>query len=92
MIFACAALFVIVALVIIIGVIPPAKADPKPGVNHELVATVFWVINSFNLLSAFLLCLIAIRLEERIRKLKPIFRFIPYFCAKVAHFYSITQR
>ena len=65
MLLAWAVLFVIVALVVALGVIPPVKADTYPGVNHEKVAAAFWVNIGFNLLSAFSLFLMAIRSKER---------------------------
>lgn len=61
----CSVLFVIVALVVALGVIPPVKADTYPGVNHEKVAAAFWVNISLNLLSAFSLFFIASRSKER---------------------------
>ena len=68
----CAALFIIVALVIALGVIPPAKADTYPGVPHDLVAVVFLVILSLNLLSALFLFLVAIKIKKLILVSKPI--------------------
>ena len=65
---ACAALFVVIAFVIALGIIPPAKADTHPGVNHELVAGIFWVIVILNLVSAFILFRIATWSSQRILK------------------------
>ena len=65
MLLVCAVLFIIVALVVALGVIPPVKADTYPGVNHEIAAAAFWVNISLNLLSAFSLFFIAIRSKER---------------------------
>ena len=65
MLLVCAVLFVIVAIVVALGVIPPAKADTHPGVNHEKVTAAFWVNISLNLLSAFFIFIIAIRSKER---------------------------
>ena len=61
----CAVLFVVVALVVALGVIPPVKADTYPSVNHGAAAAAFWVNISINLLSAFSLFFIAIRSKER---------------------------
>jgi hypothetical protein len=61
----CAALFVIVAVVVALGVIPPVKANPDPNVNHEKVAAAFWLNIGLNLLAAFSLFIIAIRSKER---------------------------
>jgi O-antigen ligase len=65
MFFISAAIFVIVAIVLALGVIPPVKADTYPGVNHEKVATAFWVNIGLNLLSAATLIFIAIRSKGR---------------------------
>ena len=65
MLLVCAVLFVTVALVVALGVIPPVKADTYPGVNHGKVAAAFWVNISINLLSAFSIFFIAIRSKER---------------------------
>jgi cell division protein FtsW (lipid II flippase) len=61
----CAVLFVIVGLVIALGVIPPVKADPYPGVKHDMAAAAFWVNIGFNLLSAFILFFISFRSTKR---------------------------
>jgi len=63
--FVLAILFVIVAFVVALGVIPPVKADTYPGVKHDIVAAAFWVNISLNLLSAFSVFFIAIRSKER---------------------------
>lgn len=63
--YSCAVLFVIVALVMALGVIPPVKADTYPGVKHAKVAAAFWVNISLTLLSAFSLFIIGLRSKER---------------------------
>jgi uncharacterized membrane protein YhaH (DUF805 family) len=79
MLLANALLFVIIAIVIAFGVIPPARVDPYPGVNHQIVAGAFWMVIILNLLSAFFLFLIAIRLNTRIGESKPILIIIGIF-------------
>ena len=65
MLLVAAILFVIVALVIALGVIPPVKADTYPGVNHEKVTVAFWVNIGLNLLIALTLFFVANRVKER---------------------------
>ena len=65
MLLVCAVLFVTVALVVALGVIPPVKSDTYPGVTPEKAAAAFWVNISINLLSAFSIFFIAIRSKER---------------------------
>ena len=65
MLLVCAVLFVTIALVVALGIIPPVKADTYPGVNHEIAAAAFWGNIGLNLLSAFSLFFIAIRSKER---------------------------
>ena len=65
---ACAALLLVIAFVIAFVIIPYAKADTNPGVNHELVSGIFWVIISLNFISAFILFRIATWPNNRILK------------------------
>jgi len=65
MLFVCAVLCVVVALVVALGVIPLVKADTSPDVNHEKVAAAFWLNFGIALLSAFSLFIIVIRARER---------------------------
>ncbi len=65
MLLVCAVVFVIVALVLALGVIPPVKADTYPGVTPERAVAAFWVNISLNLLSALTLFFIAIRSKGR---------------------------
>lgn len=65
LLYICALLLAIIAVLIALGVIPPVKADTYPGVKHAKVVTAFWINISLNLLSAFVFFFIAIRSKER---------------------------
>jgi len=52
MLLVCAVLFVIVALVVALGVIPPVQADTSPGAAPERAVPAFWVNIGLQLLAA----------------------------------------
>ena len=54
-------IFVVVAVILAIGVIPPVRADTYPGVDHDKVTKVFLVIIGLHLLIAFAVFSIAKR-------------------------------
>ncbi len=60
-----AALVVIVALVLAVGVIGPVKAEAAAGATPERAVHAFWVNIGINLLSAITLGLLAIRSKGR---------------------------
>jgi len=59
MLLVCAGLFVTVALVVALGVIPPIKAATFPGATPESAVPAFWVIIGLSLLAAVTLVFIA---------------------------------
>jgi hypothetical protein len=65
MIFVCSSVFVIVALVLTLGVIPPVKIEALQGATTETAVKAFWVNVGLNLLSAFILIFIAIKSKVR---------------------------
>jgi hypothetical protein len=65
MIFVCSSVFVIVALMLVLGVIPPVKTEALQGATTETAVKAFWVNVGLNLLSAFILIFIAIKSKVR---------------------------
>ncbi len=65
MLLVCLVVFVIVAILLAFGVIPPVKADAYRGATPERAVTAFWVNVGLNLLSALALFFIAIRSKSR---------------------------
>jgi uncharacterized membrane protein len=65
MLFISAAIFVTVALVLALGVIPPVKAEVLRGATPEKAVFAFWINIGLNLLSAVILAFIAIRSKVR---------------------------
>ena len=57
----CGVMFFIVGLVVVLGVIPPVKADTYPGVKHDKVVAAFAINIGLNLLAAFVLFFISLR-------------------------------
>lgn len=64
---ACAGLFVAVALVVALGVIPPVKADIFPAATPRSAAIGFWINVAFDILVAAALVLISLRTTGRTR-------------------------
>jgi cell division protein FtsW (lipid II flippase) len=73
MLFVCAVLCVIVALVVALGVIPLVNADTDPSINHEKVTAAFWINIGLTLLSAVSLFVVVIRAKERSWKSTSVF-------------------
>jgi hypothetical protein len=65
LLFVCFTVFVIVALVLVLGVIPPVKIEALQGTTTETAVKAFWVNVGLNLLSAFILIFIAIKSKFR---------------------------
>lgn len=62
-----AGLFVAVALVVAVGVIPPVKADIFPAATPQRAAVAFWVNVAFDILAATVLVFISLRTTGRSR-------------------------
>jgi len=61
----CSVLFFIAGLVVALGVIPPVKVDTYPGVKHDKVVAAFWINIGLNLLAAFVLFVMSLRITMR---------------------------
>jgi hypothetical protein len=61
----CGVLLFIVGLVVALGVIPPVKVDTYPGVKHGKVVAAFWINIGLNLLAAFVLFFMSLRITRR---------------------------
>ncbi len=65
MLLVCAVVFVIVALMLTLGVIPSVETDTYPGATSEIAVPAFWVNIGLNLLSALTLFFIATKSKGR---------------------------
>lgn len=63
----CAAVFITVALVLVLGVIQPVMAEASRGATPEKAVLAFWLNISLNLLSAITLVSIAVKSKGRSR-------------------------
>jgi cell division protein FtsW (lipid II flippase) len=61
----CGVMCFIVGLVVALGVIPPVKADMYPGVKHDKVVAAFAINIGLNLLAAFVLFFISMRIKRQ---------------------------
>jgi hypothetical protein len=65
MLFVCTAVFIIVAFVLVLGVIPPVRIEALQGATPARAVNAFWVNIGLNLISALTVVFIAFRSKVR---------------------------